>query len=239
MLGMNQARRMSLWITTSGRSGLWTTSGCLPDAKLYAPCRGCFGACAFLYVLGRWCADCSLRVGAARKSSPCGVIRIGKREKVRPAQQKWPVFGVFGLAGRVFSRFGLDGAVVGRTFSRGDAMEVLLGELFRGLGGVDSYRWFHVCVLGRWCADCSLRVGAARKSSPCGVIRIGKREKVRPAQQKWPVFGVFGLAGRVFSRFGLDGAVVGRTFSRGDAMEVLLGELFRAVTTPDAPAISR
>ena len=29
--------------------------------------------------------DCSLRVGEARKSSPCGVIRIGKREKARPA----------------------------------------------------------------------------------------------------------------------------------------------------------
>ena len=76
--------------------------------------------------------------------------------------------------------------------------------------------------------DCSLRVGYARKSSPCGVIRIGKREIVRPARQKWPVFGVFGLVGRVFSRFGLDGAVVGRTFSRGDAMGLLLGELFRA-----------
>ena len=76
--------------------------------------------------------------------------------------------------------------------------------------------------------DWSLRVGSARKSSPCGVIRIGKREKVRPARQKWSVFGVFELAGRVFSRFGLDEGAAGRTFSRRDATGVLLGELFRA-----------
>ena len=123
---------------------------------------GCQGISALSWVLWRVCflvrarpvvrVDCSLRVGYARKSSPCGVIRIGKREIVRPARQKWPVFGVFGLVGRVFSRFGLDGAVVGRTFSRGDAMGLLLGEFFRGLGGVDNYRWFHVCVLDRWCA---------------------------------------------------------------------------------------
>ena len=170
--------------------------------------------------------DCSLRVGSARKSSPCGVIRIGKREKVRPARQKLLVFGVFGLAGRVFSRFGLDGGVVGRTFSRfgqGGTMQVVLcvraGPVVR--------------------VDCSLRVGEARKSSPCGVIRIGKREKVRPARQKWSVFGVFELAGRVFSRFGLDGGVVGRTFSRREATGALLGELFRAATTPATPAISR
>ena len=184
--------------------------------------------------------DWLLRVGAARKSSPCGVIRIGKREKVRPARQKWLVFGVFGLAGRVFSRFGLDGGVVGRTFSRfgqGGTMQVVLcvraGPVVR--------------------VDCSLRVGAARKSSPCGVIRIGKREKVRPARQKWPIFGVFGLAGRVFSRFGQNEAAVGRVFSRGRRMGALLGELFRALAPlseapsepasrrdrPAAPAISR
>ena len=141
MMGTIQAFRVSLWITTSGRSDLWTTSSSLPVAEVYVPCRGCFVASAFLCVLScaRFlvragpvvCVDCSLRVGAARKSSPCGVIRIGKREKVRPAWQKWSVFGVFELAGRVFSRFGLDGGVVGRTFSRREATEVLLGELFR------------------------------------------------------------------------------------------------------------
>ena len=57
-------------------------------------------------------------VESARKSSPFGVKWFGKREKVRPARQKWLDFGVFGLAGRVFSRFGLERAATGRTFSR-------------------------------------------------------------------------------------------------------------------------
>ena len=141
MMGTIQAFRVSLWITTSGRSDLWTTSSSLPVAEVYVPCRGCFVACAFLCVLSCACflvragpvvrVDCSLHVGAARKSSPCGVIRIGKREKVRPARQKWLVFGVFGLAGRVFSRFGQDGGVVGRTFSRGVPNGGTPGELFR------------------------------------------------------------------------------------------------------------
>ena len=135
-------------------------------------CRVCFLVRAFLCAPGRWCAWIARYV-------------LGKREKVRPARQKLLVFGVFGLAGRVFSRFGLDGGVVGRTFSRfgkGGTMQVVLcvraGPVVR--------------------VDCSLRVGEARKSSPCGVIRTGKRKKVRPAWQKWSVFGVFELAGRVF-----------------------------------------
>ena len=149
MMGTIQAFRVSLWITTSGRSDLWTTSSCLPVAEVYMPCRGCFVACAFLCVLScaRWaggargllvaCWGCAKKFilrgdsdREARKSSPCGVIRIGKREKVRPARQKWSVFGVFELAGRVFSRFGLDGGVVGRTFSRRETTGALLGEHF-------------------------------------------------------------------------------------------------------------
>ena len=154
--------------------------------------------------------DCSLRVGEARKSSPCGVKRIGKREKVRPARQKWSVFGDFELAGRVFSRYGLDGGVVGRTFSRREATEVLLGELFRGLGRVGQCRWFYVCAPGghggvvgrtfsRGEATGALlgelfrglgRVGQCRWFYVCAPGRwcawiarcvLGLREKVRPA----------------------------------------------------------
>ena len=40
----------------------------------------------------------------ARKSSPRGPVSSRKREKVRPARLKHPTFGVFVLAGRVFSR---------------------------------------------------------------------------------------------------------------------------------------
>ena len=111
-------------------------------------------------------------VESVRKSSPCRVKWFGKREKVRPARQKWLDFGVFGLAGRtisrfdleradagrtisrfgqdgavagrVFSRFGQDGAVVGRVFSRGNDWRGLRGEFCLGLvvGGV---------LLGEFC----------------------------------------------------------------------------------------
>ena len=188
--------------------------------------------------------DWLLRVGSARKSSPCGVKRIGKREKVRPARQKWPIFGVFGLVGRVFSRFCQNEAAVGRTLSRfgpGGTMQVL--------------SCVHAGPETR--VDWLLRVGSARKSSPCGVKRIGKREKVRPARQKWPIWGVFGLAGRtfsrfcqneaavgrVFSRFGQDGGAIGRTFSRfSTAQRTAQRSAQRAgqaSNRPAAPAISR
>ena len=198
-MGTIQAFRVSLWITTSGRSDLWTTSSCLPGAEVYVPCRGCFVACAFLCVLS--CArflvragpvvrvDCSLRVGAARKSSPCGVIRIGKREIVRPARQKWLVFGVFELAGRVFSRFGLDGGVVGRTFSRRDAMGRCWANFFAVWAGWDNAGGF-MCArraggargLLVACWGCAKKFALwgdsdweARNSSPCSAKMAGFR----------------------------------------------------------------
>ena len=212
-MGTIQAFRVSLWITTSGRSDLWTTSSSLPVAEVYVPCRGCFVASAFLCVLScaRFlvragpvvCVDCSLRVGAARKSSPCGVIRIGKREKVRPARQKWSVFGVFELAGRVFSRFGQDEGVAGRTFSRREATGALLGELFRaGMARGRCWANFFAVWAGWDNAGgfmCARRAGGARgllvacwgsakkfalrgeadrearKSSPCSAKMVGFR----------------------------------------------------------------
>ena len=155
-----------------------------------------------------------------------GCCVLDLREKVRPARQKWPIFGVFGLAGRTFSRFCQNEAAVGRVFSRWAPNGGTPGELCRGLGGVGQCRCFHVCMPGR-------------RRAWIGCCVLDMREKVRPARQKWSVFGVFELAGRVFSRFGLDGGVVGRTFSRREATGALLGELFRAATTPATPAISR
>ena len=196
-------------------------------------------------------------VESARNSSPCRVKWFGKREKVRPARQKWLDFGVFGLAGRVFSRFGRGWAAAGRTLSRGNGWRGLLGEFFRGLAvrglllgelfrgltwkglllGELIRGWVgQVGVDGVMCAACyvgalvcSFRAESARNSSPCRVKWFGKREKVRPARQKWLDFGVFGLAGRVFSRFGQDGAVAGRVFSRGNGWRGLLGEFFRGL----------
>ena len=115
-----------------------------------------------------------------------------------------------GPAGRVFRGFAWKG--------------LMLGELCRGWVG-------QVGVDGVMCAACyvgalvcSFRAESARNSSPCRVKWFGKREKVRPARQKWLDFGVFGLAGRVFSRFGQDGAVAGRVFSRGNGWRGLRGE---------------
>ena len=82
------------------------------------------------------CLNYTLSVESARKSSPCGVNWFGKREKVRPAWEKWLAFGVFGRAGRVFSRFGQGEAVAGRTFSRGNGWRGVLGEFFRGLAKI-------------------------------------------------------------------------------------------------------
>ena len=53
-----------------------------------------------------------------RKSSPCGAVSSRKREKVRPACSKHPKFGVFVLAGRVFSRKSRWRGRAGRVFSR-------------------------------------------------------------------------------------------------------------------------
>ena len=122
------------------------------------------------------CLNYTLSVESARKSSPCGVNWFGKREKVRPAWEKWLAFGVFGRAGRVFSRFGQGEAVAGRTFSRGNGWRGVLGEFFAVWPGLG-----------------------------CCWASFFARERLE------------GRAGRVFSRFGQDWAVVGRTFSRGDA----------------------
>ena len=167
--------------------------------------------------------DWLLRVGSARKSSPCGVKRIGKREKVRPARQKWPIFGVFGLAGRTFSRFGQDGGAIGRVFSRGAPNGGTPGELCRGLGGVGQCRCFHVCMPGR-------------RRAWIGCCVLDMREKVRPARQKWPIWGVFGLAGRTFSRFCQNEAAVGRVFSRFGQDEAAVGRTFSRFSTAQRTA---
>ena len=209
------------------------------------PCRGCFVACAFLCVL-----SCARRAGGARgllvtcwicakkfalrgdsdrearKSSPCSAKIAG----FRCFWACWASF--FAVWPRWRCCWANFFAVWAGWDNAGGFMCACRAGGARGL------------LVACWgsAKKFALRGDSdreARKSSPCGVIRIGKREKVRPARQKWSVFGVFELAGRVFSRFGLDGGVVGRTFSRREATGALLGELFRAATTPATPAISR
>ena len=167
MAGTIQAFRVSLWITTRGRDSLWTTSGCRSITKVCVLCCVC---------LARVCLNYTLSVESARKSSPCGVNWFGKREKVRPAREKWLDFGVFGRAGRVFSRFGQGEAVAGRTFSRGNGWRGVLGEFFRGLAKIGL-------LLGK--LFCAGTVGGARWAN------FFARERLD------------GLAGRTFSRSGV------------------------------------
>ena len=58
----------------------------------------------------------------ARKSSPRGPVSSRKREKVRPERSRHPTFGVFVLAGRVFSRKSRWRGRAGRVFSREPAL---------------------------------------------------------------------------------------------------------------------
>ena len=229
----NDKSRASLWITSDG-----------PDAPK---------ANARLRVY----AKRSLGVVSARRYSPCGSKWVERRDIFRPARQKCLDFGDFGLAGRVLSRFGRGWVVAGRTFSRGNGWRGLLGEFCLGVAvrglllgefcrgwagqvGVDGVMRAS-CYAGA--LVCSFRIESARNSSPCRVKWFGKREKVRPARQKWLDFGDFGLAGRVlsrfgrgwvvagrvFSRFGLERAVAGRTYSRGNGWRGFLGEFFRGL----------
>ena len=132
-------------------------------------------------------------------------MRCWEREIILPAGEKWPVFVVFGRAGRVLYRLRLVAGVAGRFFYR----------LGWWLGG-------GVPVMGiEWCS-------CGRKISLLGGAALETR-KVRPAREKWLDFGVFGRAGRVFSRFGQDWAVVGRVFSRGNGWRGVLGEFFRGL----------
>ena len=86
------------------------------------------------------------------------------------------------VAGRVMYRMGLEVGVAGRVLYRlSPGMGVAGRVLYRVSGGL---------------------VLEAGESSPCSVAWWWKREKILPAREKWPDFGVFGRAGRVLYRLG-------------------------------------
>ena len=128
------------------------------------------------------------------ENSPCSVAWWWKREKILPARLKWPDFGVFGRAGRVLYRSGQGAAVAGRVLYRLGQGAAVAGRVFyRVSGGL---------------------VLEAGENSPCSVSWWLNREKVLPARLKWPDFGVFGRAGRVLYRLGLEVGVAGRVLYR-------------------------
>ena len=96
----------------------------------------------------------------ARKSSPRGAVSSRKRKKVRPARSKHPKFGVFVLAGRVFSRKSRWRGRAGRVFSRQLALRrswMRCGALQAGCDGgfapCEALWWRVAGVLEAWMAS--------------------------------------------------------------------------------------
>ena len=128
------------------------------------------------------------------ENSPCSVAWWWNRDKILPAREKWPNFGVFGRAGRVLYRMGQGVGVAGRVLYRLSPGVAVAGRvLYRVSGGL---------------------VLEAGGNSPCSVAWCWKREKILPARLKWPDFGVFGRTGRVLYRLGPGAAVAGRVLCR-------------------------
>ena len=71
------------------------------------------------------------------ESSPCSVAWWWNREKILPAREKWPDFGVFGRAGRVLYRLGQGVGVAGRVLYRLSPGVAVAGRvLYRVSGGL-------------------------------------------------------------------------------------------------------
>ena len=66
------------------------------------------------------------------ENSPCSVAWWWNREKILPAREKWPDFGVFGRAGRVLYRLGPGAAVAGRVLCRVSLEVGVWGEFCTG-----------------------------------------------------------------------------------------------------------
>ena len=79
-----------------------------------------------------------------------------ERDKVRPARSKWPKFGVFALAGRVFSRKCQWRGGAGRVISR---QPVLWPSLVGDAAHFRRLRW-GFCAMRSPLAACRRRVGA-------------------------------------------------------------------------------
>ena len=170
------------------------------------------------------------------ENSPCSVAWWWNRDKILPAREKWPDFGVFGRAGRVLYRLGPGVAVAGRVMYRmGLEVGVAGRVLYRlspgmGVAGRVLYRMGQgVGVAGRVLYRLSPGVAVAGRvlyrvsgglvleageSSPCSVAWWWNREKILPARLKWPDFVDCGRAGRVLYRLGQRVGVAGRVLYR-------------------------
>ena len=161
------------------------------------------GCCWESFVPGEWW----IGVGSGRKFSLLGGVVVEPGENSPCALEMagfwcfwacWesfvPVGPVRGRAGRVLYRLGPGAAVAGRVLYRlGPGAAVAGRVLYRVSGGL---------------------VVEAGENSPCSVAWWLNREKVLPARLKWPDFGVFGRAGRVLYRLGLEVGVAGRVLYR-------------------------
>ena len=129
-----------------------------------------------------------------------------------------PVGPVRGRAGRVLYRLGPGAAVAGRVLYRlGPGAAVAGRVLYRlGQGAAVAGR-----VLYRVSGGLVVEAG---ENSPCSVAWWWNREKILPAREKWPDFGVFGRAGRVLYRSGPCVGVLGEFCTGWARGRLLLGE---------------
>ena len=134
----------------------------------------------------QWCCWFQCRhgvVSGARQCSPGGAVSSRKCEKVRPVRSKWPQFGVFALAGRVFSRRCRWRGCAGRASSRQLALRwswMRCGALQGGCG------WGGVCAMRSPLAACRRRVGGLDGViPPCGGEATSRGGVAAKVQTHW------------------------------------------------------
>ena len=205
-------------------AGFWCFWACWESFVPVGPGGGC---CRESFLPGEWWIGggtgkkfslLGVVVVEPGKSSPCALEMAGFWCFWACWESFVPVGPVRGRAGRVLYRLGQGVGVAGRVLYRLSPGVAVAGRvLYRVSGGL---------------------VLEAGESSPCSVAWWWNREKILPAREKWPDFGVFGRAGRVLYRSGQGAAVAGRVLYRLGPCVGLGGGGF-VVWSPASPEISR
>ena len=162
----------------------------------------------------------------AGENSPCSVAWWWNREKILPAREKWPDFGVFGRAGRVLYRLGQGVGVAGRVLYRLSPGVAVAGRvLYRVSGGLvleagenspcsremAGFRCFWACwesfVPGEWW----IGVGSGRKFSLLGCVVVEAGEN-SPCSREMAGFRCFWACWESFVPVGPGGGCCWESF---------------------------
>ena len=160
------------------------------------------------------------------ENSPCSVAWWWNREKILPAREKWPDFGVFGRAGRVLYRLGQGVGVAGRVLYRLSPGVAVAGRvLYRVSGGLvleagenspcsremAGFRCFWACwesfVPGEWW----IGVGSGRKFSLLGGVVVEPGEN-SPCSREMAGFRCFWACWESFVPVGPGGGCCRESF---------------------------